>query len=262
MPWKFRELGTGLDWGAIFGPFEIVILVGAFAGGLVNGLTGFGQALIAMPVYLIAVPPLVATPLAAAGALLGQLQTLPTIWRSIKWHMAMPLILMGIAGVPVGVWLLPKIALWAFKLGIGIFLILYCVYTLYMQDWARLKRERLAGALFVGFSGGVLSGLTAFPGPLPIIWASLRDWTKDEKRGVIQIFNLIMQVMVLTLLAATNRLTYNFFYALLFSLPANVIGVQIGKMIYDRLDAPKFDKLVLVLLLASGCALVLSAALG
>ena len=44
----------------------------------------------------------------------------------------------------------------------------------------------------LGFVGGVLGGLAGLSGPVPTIWASLSDWTKAEKRGVIQDFNLTL----------------------------------------------------------------------
>ena len=41
----------------------------------------------------------------------------------------------------------------------------------------------------VGFAGGILGGLAGLSGPLPTLWASVRGWTKDQRRGVFQIFN-------------------------------------------------------------------------
>ena len=47
---------------------------------------------------------------------------------------------------------------------------------------------RAADAI-VGFAGGILGGLAGLSGPLPTLWASVRGWTKDQRRGVFQIFN-------------------------------------------------------------------------
>ena len=47
---------------------------------------------------------------------------------------------------------------------------------------------RLADAA-VGFAGGILGGLAGLSGPLPTLWASMRGWSKDQRRGVFQIFN-------------------------------------------------------------------------
>ena len=54
----------------------IIILAGALAGGLVNGLTGFGTALTAVGLWLFAIPPSVAAPLAILCSVVTQIQTL------------------------------------------------------------------------------------------------------------------------------------------------------------------------------------------
>ena len=58
-----------------------LILVGALAGGLVNGLTGFGTALTALGIWLFALQPTVAATLVIICSVASQLQTLPMIDR-------------------------------------------------------------------------------------------------------------------------------------------------------------------------------------
>ena len=62
-----------------------VVLLGALAGGFVNGLTGFGTAITAMGLWLYAVSPPVAASLAIICSVISQIQTLPMIWRVIDW---------------------------------------------------------------------------------------------------------------------------------------------------------------------------------
>jgi uncharacterized membrane protein YfcA len=49
------------------GSYEVIILLGGFAGGFVSGLTGFGNSLVAIPIWLWTLSPALAAPLAAAG---------------------------------------------------------------------------------------------------------------------------------------------------------------------------------------------------
>jgi uncharacterized membrane protein YfcA len=88
----------------------ILVLLGALAGGFVNGLTGFGTGITAIGVWLYAISPHVAASLAIICSIVSQLQTLPMIWRSIEWTRVLPCAIPGLLGVSIGTLLLPLIA--------------------------------------------------------------------------------------------------------------------------------------------------------
>src|SRR5260370_17344174 len=59
----------------------------------------------------------------------------------------------------------------------------------------------------IGFAGGILGGLAGLSGPLPILWASVRGWGKDERRGVFQTFSWTVLPAALCLQAGTGFIT-------------------------------------------------------
>ena len=59
----------------------------------------------------------------------------------------------------------------------------------------------------VGFAGGILGGLAGLSGPPPILWANLRGWGKDERRGIFQTFNWTILTASLCLQAGTGLIT-------------------------------------------------------
>ena len=65
----------------------VIVFAGALAGGMVNGLTGFGTALTALGIWLYAIDPAVASSLVIFCSVFSQLQTMHLIWRSITWMM-------------------------------------------------------------------------------------------------------------------------------------------------------------------------------
>ena len=67
--------------------FPYLILIGAFAGGLVSGLTGFGTGITALPFWLAATTPQLAAPLVVVCSLVAQVQTLPAIWHAIDFNL-------------------------------------------------------------------------------------------------------------------------------------------------------------------------------
>jgi uncharacterized membrane protein YfcA len=236
----------------------LLIVAGAFIGGFVSGLTGFGTGLTALPFWLYAVPPLLASPLVIVCSLVSQVQTLPAIWHAVELRRALPFIAGGLLGVPVGALLLPHVSVEAFKMAVGALLIAYCGFLLLRSvRWQVQWGGRIADGV-VGWCGGVMGGLAGLSGPFPIIWTTVRGWGKDAKRGVFQTFNLSILAFAFVSQAFAGLVTAELGRLALIALPGTLLGAFIGRRLYGRLDTLKFDKIVLVLLLLAGFALLLS----
>ena len=240
------------------GVVEILILAGGFAGGYVSGLTGFGTGLSALPFWLNAVHPVVAAPLVVICSIVAQIQTLPSIWHAISWRRVIPFILGGVIGVPVGTLLLSIVSPLGFKLFIGIFLIGYCSFMLARSSvpvvsWGGRNAD---GA--IGFAGGVLGGLAGLSGALPTIWAGLRGWGKDTRRGIFQAFNLSVLSFAFFSQAIGGFLTSEVIVSVLIALPGTIIGAWLGRKTYNWVGDYRFNQVVLVLLLLSGISIVVT----
>jgi hypothetical protein len=246
MSW-FSGLG-GTDMG--------LIALGGLVGGLVNGLTGFGTGLSAMPVWLQVLPAPIAAQLAAAGGVAGQLSTLRVIWPAIDWVRLAPMLLAGLLGVPIGVALLPYVDARAFKRGVAVVLIGYSVAMLLAGRHLRVNGGGRGAEALVGLFGGVLGGLAGLSGVTPTVWAALKGWTKDQRRGVFQAFNLTILSSTLLAHLAAGLLSARFLAALALALPGTFLGVALGQALYRRLDDRGFDRAVLALLLAAGVGLL------
>jgi uncharacterized membrane protein YfcA len=96
------------------------------AGGFVQGLSGFAFGLTAMAIWAWSIEPVLAGPLVAFGTLFGQLLSIGTVRRGMETGLIWPLVAGGILGVPLGVALLPHIDQLAFKLGVGVLLLVWC----------------------------------------------------------------------------------------------------------------------------------------
>jgi uncharacterized membrane protein YfcA len=96
-------------------------------------------------------------------------------------------------------------------------------------------------------------------GPLPTIWAGLRGWGKDAKRGVFQANNLSILSFALVAQAVAGLLTVELGRLFLLALPGTIAGAWLGRRLYSRLNDRRFDNAILVLLLVSGFSLLLAA---
>jgi hypothetical protein len=235
-----------------------LLFVGALAGGFVSGLAGFGTALMTLGIWLYLMPPALAVPLVLICSVVGQSSTLPSMWRSFDLTLIWPFLIGGLAGVPLGTILIAHADPQIFILTIGGFLLVFPV-ALYFQrtPMAFGFGGKLADGA-IGFAGGILGGLAGLSGPLPILWASVRGWGKDERRGIFQIFNWTVLVAALFLQVASGLVDRQVIWLALLALPGTILGAWLGARVYHALSDKNFRDVVLGLLFLSGIGLAWS----
>src|SRR5580704_15864843 len=163
-------------------------------GGFVSGISGFAFSAVAGAIILHFYPANIAVPLMMVCALIAQAYSLVNLRKTMEWRQSLPLILGGLAGIPLGVYALRSVDSHSFRIGFGVFLVAYASYMLLWPTTTTAKETggRVTGTA-VGFAGSVIGGLTAFPGALPTMWCDIRGLSKDAKRGLTQPFIAMMQ---------------------------------------------------------------------
>ncbi|MGI9401576.1 MAG: sulfite exporter TauE/SafE family protein [Rhizobiaceae bacterium] len=241
---------------------EIIIFLGAITGGFVSGLTGFGTGLTVLPFWLLVTAPSLAAPLVIICSVVGQLQTLPTIWRAIEWRKIWPYLLGGLFGIPIGTALLLQISPTQFKMLIGVLLIGYCVLMLFLPS---VPKIRLQGPLtngLIGLGGGVLGGLAGLSGVLPSVWATLHEWGKEEARSVFQTFNLTILFVAGLSQIIQGLFTRELVLLAIIAIPGTIIGAWFGKTVYLKISDDRYNKIILILLLFAGVSMIGTTILG
>ena len=242
-----------------------VVFVAAvlFLAGVVSGLAGFAfSAIAACIVWLL--PPLQAVPLimllSACNQLLsiGKLRQEMALWGTAEREGALPYIVGGIAGVPIGVELLRTLPPQLFSAGLGVFLVAYALLTLLMPSALRIGVSGTKAAAAVGALGGIAGGFSGFGASVLIVYLGLRGVGKSETRGITQPYILTMQLASLGVLALTDSAIFNIFFWFLWALtlPAVLLGSSTGVTLYRRLNDTNFRRAVLILLIVSGVGLV------
>src|SRR3979490_1052972 len=210
----------------------VLLFLGAFAGGFVSGLAGFGTALMALGIWLYVLPPALAVPLVLICSVISQTSTMPGIGGSINFKLVWPFLIGGLAGVPLGTLLIAHADPNVFKLSVGVLLLVFPA-ALYLQrtPMAFSFGGQTADAA-IGFAGGILGGLAGLSGPLPILWASVRGWGKEERRGIFQTFNWTVPAAALCLHAASGLVKAEIIWLVLCAFPGTLAGAWLGARIY------------------------------
>lgn len=238
----------------------LIVAAGAVVAGFVQGLSGFGFGLTAMSIWAWTLPPQLAAALSVFGALTGQLLAAFTVKRGFHWKLLLPFVLGGLAGMPLGLYLVPRLDVAVFKGLLGLMLVVLCPLMYFSSRMPRVQRGGAAGDALAGMAGGVMGGIGGFAGVVPTLWVQLRGWPKDQARAVIQNFNLAMLSVAFASYLATGLMPREAWPLLAVVAPAVLLPVLLGARLYAGISEQGFRQVVLGLLTATGVALLASAA--
>lgn len=234
----------------------LVVALGAVIAGFVQGLSGFAFGLVAMSVWAWTVDPKVAAVLATFGALTGQTIAAVMVRRGFDKRLLLPFVIGGLAGVPIGVWLLPRLDVALFKACLGGLLVPWCLAMLFARNLPRVRWGGRVADGVSGFLGGICGGVGGFTGPIPTLWCTLRGLDRDVQRSVVQNFNFAMLAVAFTLQVSTGNVSAAMLPLLGIVAVCVLVPVLLGARLYIGISDTAFRQIVLGLLTLSGIALL------
>jgi uncharacterized membrane protein YfcA len=233
-----------------------IYLAATFAAALVTGIAGFAFGLVAAAIWLHILTPLQTATLIIAFGLVVQGISVWKLRRALRWSRLWPFLVGAALGVPLGV----AILRWAnpdhVRIAVGLVLVLYSAYTLARPPMKPVTGAGATADASVGFLNGILGGLTGLAGILTTIWCGMRGWPRDEQRATFQPIGVAIFAMSGLWLGVNGSITTDIAWFFVVGLPVLLAGTWVGLKLYGHLDEAGFRKVVLVLLLLSGIALV------
>jgi uncharacterized membrane protein YfcA len=237
----------------------VLLATGAGVAGLVQGISGFAFSMVAMSIWVWGIEPQVGAVMAVFGGLCGQLVAAFSVRRGLHAALLLPLLGGALVGVPLGVLLLPHLDLRLFKLLLGGLLVVWCPLMLVSGRLPRVGRVGRWTDALAGLCGGLMGGLGGFTGVVPTLWYTLRGLAKDEQRALVQNFNLAALAFTFAGYLVGGRITSAMWPLFAVVAPALLLPALLGARIYTGLSDLSFRRIVLLLLTASGLAMILSA---
>lgn len=244
------------NWTKTLDSLVAIVAFGAAAGGFVQGLSGFAFGLTALAIWSWSVEPVLAGPLVVFGTLVGQLLSIGAVRRGLDAWLILPFVAGGALGVPIGVALLRYVDPLAFRMGVGVLLLVWCPAMLLAHDLPRITRGGRWADAGVGWIGGIMGGLGGLTGPAPTLWATLRGWDRDRQRAVFQVFSLAMQALTMATYLAAGTIPSRAAPLFAVVLPAMLVPSFVGARLYRRFSDTAFRRIVLGLLALSGAILM------
>lgn len=239
---------------------ELVWLAaGAALGGLVQGISGFAFAMVAMSVWVWGVDPKLAAVMAVFGGVTGQIISAIRVRRGMHWHLLWPFLLGSGIGIPAGQRLLTMLDPTAFKLVLGSMLVVACGAMLATARLPKVTHGGKPADAVAGLLGGVMAPISGFSALAPALWATLRGYTKDEHRAVLQNFNLIVLAVTFLTNVANGRVGAQHLPQMAIVAGSLIIPSLYGSKIYTGMSPQAFRNGVLWILVFAGATMLLAA---
>jgi uncharacterized protein len=193
------------------------------------------------------------------GALVLNLGLLPRFWREIRWREAMPYMVGATLGLPLGLWLLAHLDARTIRAFVAALIIAYGLFALRQQSREPFRFKGAHGRAVdtaVGFTGGVIGGVSGLGPLVPGVWFGLRGLSKIEQRSLAQPFGLYVQGFMVAWLLASSTVTRNAIEGLAIATPVMLVAAYLGLRVFDRLSTATFQRSVVVLAIVGAIVLL------
>ena len=223
---------------------------------LIRGVAGFGSALIAVPLLALSMPLTIVVPLIVLLDYMGSASQGINNRECIRWNEILPLLPFSLVGVAVSLYLMESVNPEMLSLTLGGFVIVFAVYQLLPMKPGQASRKISVAS---GFFGGFVGTLFGTGGPFYVIYLNLRHLDKSSFRASFAAIFLIDGAMRLAGYALKGFYTLEMLGYLALAVPVAGLGLFFGGKIHTALGRETFVKLISILLLGSGTALLMKA---
>ncbi|AGW93505.1 sulfite exporter TauE/SafE family protein [Cupriavidus sp. DF5525] len=222
----------------------------------VFGLTGFGAAMIAVPILVQFLPLQVVVPMLLLLDLLATTVVGLHNWNSVSRTELLRLVPFMMVGVALGTTVLAKIESRWLLVGLGLF-VLAMTTRMLMASSARMECAAKGWSVPAGVVGGVFSALFGTGGPVYTMYLSRRLPEIDKFRSTIAAVILFSAVMRLLAFAGGGLLQQEeLLRSGVFAMPFGLAGLAAGSCLRRHISADAVRRALLVFLCVSGASVL------
>jgi len=225
---------------AIAGEELALLAFGALVAGIVRGFTGFGTAMIYLPIAGQVLPPFSAITTMIVMDLAGPLPSMPRAWREGTPRDVLRLGIGALFALPAGVAILALVQAEVFRYAVSF---VCAAFLILMIAGVRYTGELKRGMIYVtGSISGFLAGCTGLPGPPVIMLYMASPKPVRVIRANITMYLLVSDVLFLVVLGLSRQLDFRAMtlgaIIMIVYLAANVAGAAMFRPGMERIYRP------------------------
>jgi uncharacterized protein len=226
----------------------------AFIGGLVQGLTGFGLALVALPLMGLFIDIKIAIPLLLLLGLVINSTLISQLFKHFDYKKWILLFIFSLPGMPLGIYVLKYVDPKYLELLIGVVVICTSIFS--MLNTSSLKELNKFWIAFAGFASGFLGGSIGATGPPIIIFTSLQPWDKEQIKTTMVSYFILTGLGILLFYIFNGLITKQILISFGYCVLPLISGVACGIYIFNRINDLLYKRTINLFLLFLGTMLL------
>ncbi len=247
---------------------SLLTAVVIFFATVIQGVVGFGQAIIVMGVCPMFRDAKSASIVLSLVAVVSCTRVWWSVREDFKWRdWAKPAVGLSF-GLPLGIYYFNRLDDAQLRIFIGITILVAVVLIAminqlaFVKEWVKRKgiKPGWASGILTGFLGGFLGGAVAIPGPPMIVYGSFLlaagFWKEREMKSQFTAFFGTIMIYRVVVLAMTGQIDVSHLADAGIALPGMFLGTWIGIRIFNMVPGKFFGWIVLGLLMVNGVALL------
>lgn len=246
------------DWMGHSMGMLMLLAVSVLAAGAVAGLSGFGFNLLSVPLLLLVLSPRegIVVSLVAGISVTGSMLLSPELRRHIDRPTLTLLLVSSVAGVPVGLLLFAYASEALLAALVGMITLLYALAVL----TSRLDTgsPSMLASVSAGAASGALAASTGLSGPPAVLLAHYRDLSPPRFRATLTAYFFVISGVSVALLLSLRLAPPDAATTALALMPPAVLGMVLGRTLFNAVPETLFRRLVLVALLVMGAVNVVN----
>ncbi len=224
--------------------------------GFVQGMTGFGSALVAIPLLSLIIDIKSAVPLCILNSMVITTYLSLKMRTHLNTEKILPLCIAAVPGIIVGSTLLKRVSSGLIQSSLGILLIVYSLYNLYSTPHPRnLNRS---WSYVAGFMSGAIGAAFSAGGPPTIIYATLNNWKKDTIKATLSGFFLFNSYLIAVFHAVNGLTTIDVFTQFMISAPFVLLGTVLGTICYGKIPRERYLQIIFAFLVLMGIIMIIT----
>ena len=233
----------------------IIISLIFFLASWVQGVSGFGPALVAIPLLSLFIDVKMAIPLCSLSSLIITTYMAVQLKKHFDRKKILPLCAGAIPGIILGATLLKIVPSEIIRTLMGTLLIAYALYNIFFT--IKPRKINYNWGYVSGFLSGSIGAAFSAGGPPTIIYTTLNYWTKDEIKATLTGFFCFNSYMVASAHLINGLTTFTVGKYFLFSAPSVLLGTAIGSYCYRFFRRDVYLRVVFLCLVVMGIIMIL-----
>jgi uncharacterized membrane protein YfcA len=235
---------------------SLCIFVAAF----IRGFTGFGLAVVGVPLLSLFFAPAEIVPSIMILAIIAGLQLLPKIWRSVDWRLLAPTVIGAAIGTPLGTWLLAGVSDNMMRVLIG--LAVLAASGAVQLGFRFAQRPHAAVSAGFGAIAGLTGGAAAMPGPSVIFLFLAAPIAHEAGRASLVLFFQASAMMSAVSATVGGLMQWHSLALGALLVPAMLLGNWLGDRLFDKASAKTYRRVVVLMLAGLGAIAAIRGLIG